>query len=56
MKEWYTRTFKVISKEEAEKRELTFVGNVWGDEINKLKCRSIWRDSKMRRYRVSELG
>jgi hypothetical protein len=56
MKEWWIRTFKVISKEDAEKRGLSFVGNVYGDEINHLNCRSIWRDSKMRRYRVVELG
>ena len=56
MKEWWIRTFKVISKKDAEKRGLSFVGNVYGDEINRLNCRSIWRDSKMRRYRVDELG
>ena len=56
MKEWWIRTFKVISKDEAEKRGLSFVGNVYGDEINYLNCRSIWRDSKMRRYRVVEPG
>jgi hypothetical protein len=56
MKEWWIRTFKVISKEDAEKRGLNFVGNIYGDEINHLNCRSIWRDSKMRRYRVTELG
>ena len=56
MKEWWIRTFKVIRKEDAEKRCLSFVGNVYGDEINRLNCRSIWRDSKMRRYRVAELG
>jgi hypothetical protein len=56
MKEWWIRTFKVISKEDAKKRGLSFVGNVYGDEINQLNCRSIWRDSKIRTYRVSELG
>ena len=56
MREWYIRTFKVISKIEAEKRGLDFVGNVYGDEINRLNCRSIWRDSRMRRYRVTELA
>lgn len=56
MKEWWIRTFRIISKEQALKRGLNFVGNVHGDEINALNCRSIWRDSKKRMYRVAELG
>jgi tricorn protease-like protein len=56
MKEWYIRTFKIISIEEALKRNLVFHGNVHGDEIKQLNCRSIWQDSKKRTYRVKELG
>ena len=56
MKEWFIRTFCVISKAQAEERNLSFVGNVYGDEINLLNCRSIWRDSKNRMYRVRELA
>lgn len=55
MREWFIRNFTVISTEEAEKRNLIFVGNVHGDEINKLNCRSIWIDLKRRSYRVREL-
>lgn len=51
---WYIRTFKVITTEQAKSLNLTFIRNVYGDEINKLNCRSIWFDSKTRTYRVKE--
>lgn len=56
MNEWYIRTFCVIDTDQAKEKELTFVRNIYGDEINHLNCRSIWKDSKGRTYRVSELG
>ena len=52
----YRRLFIVIDIKEAKERNLSFVGNVWGDEINKLNCRSIWYDDKKRRWRVKQLG
>lgn len=54
--DWWTRTFLVISKEKAKAKGLTFVGNIYGDEINYIGCRSVWRDKKGRRYRVVELA
>ena len=52
----YRQLFFAIDIEEARKRGFSFVGNVWGDEINRLNCRSIWRDDKSRRWRVKQLG
>jgi hypothetical protein len=53
---WYKRVFKVIHIEECIALELKFVGNIYGDEINALNCRSIWVDNRGRRYRCHELG
>lgn len=52
---WWIRTFKVISNQRAKELGLRHRCNVYGDEINKLNCRSIWLDSKRRQYRVSNL-
>jgi len=52
----YRQLFVKIDIEEAKERGFSFVGNVWGDEINRLDCRSIWRDSKNRAWRVNQLG
>ena len=56
IKLWWIRNFKIIEIERAKELGLTFAGNVYGDEINYLNCRSIWSDSKGRRYRVRQLG
>lgn len=56
MIEWWIRTFCVITKVQAEKRGLVLVCNFYGDEINHINCRSLWRDDKRRLYRVRELG
>jgi len=55
IKLWYFRTFKVISNEQAIHLELTHIRNVYGDEVNRINCRSIWADSKGRHYRVELL-
>ena len=52
---WYARLFKVISNEKAEEWELTHFENIYGDAINHLNCRSIWKDNKGRSYRVEQL-
>ncbi|MGK0446560.1 MAG: hypothetical protein ACJA2M_000329 [Polaribacter sp.] len=52
----YRQLFISIDIEEARERGFSFIGNVWGDEINTLNCRSIWRDSKNRSWRVNQLG
>jgi hypothetical protein len=55
LKMLYLSIFKVITKEQAINLGLSFSCNVYGDEINKINCRSIWEDRKGNAYRVSEL-
>jgi hypothetical protein len=60
LKLWYARNFQIITLTQAKEWKLTFVRNVFGDEINNLSnsthlCRSIWEDEKGRTYRVSNL-
>lgn len=55
IKMWWARNFKVISIKQAKKWELFFVRNIFGDPINHYNCRSIWKDSKGRLYRVKQL-
>jgi len=52
---WYLRFFKVIEKDKVEELNLIHVENIYGDAINHLNCRSIWRDSKNRYYRANFL-
>lgn len=52
---FYLRWFKVISEEKAKKLGLKFYRNIYGDEINRTNCRSIWLDGNNKRYRVKEL-
>ncbi len=52
---WYARWFKVITNEQAKELGLVHVRNIYGDEINKINCRSIWEDAKGRKYRVELL-
>lgn len=52
---WFKRIFTVISAEEAKKLGLKHITNIYGDMINKINCRSIYKDSKGRQYRVREL-
>jgi hypothetical protein len=52
---WYVRNFKVITIKKANELGLKWYCNIYGDEINKLNCRSIFIDKKGRNYRVKEL-
>jgi hypothetical protein len=52
---WWIRTFKVISNQRAKELGLRHWRGVYGDEINRRNCRSIWFDNKQREYRVSHL-
>lgn len=52
---WWVRTFQIISNEKAKELGLNHWRNIYGDEINKLNCRSLWLDNKHRVYRVSHL-
>ena len=52
----YRQLFVSIDIEEAKERGFKFVGNVYGDEINHLNCRSIWVDKKNRAWCVEQLN
>ena len=52
---WFIRIFKVISNERAKELGLKHWRNVYGDEINRINCRSIWFDYKGKAYRVKYL-
>jgi len=52
---WWISTFNVISAEKAIQMELIPIRNVYGDEINLINCRSIWKNKKGNTYRVREL-
>lgn len=52
---WYLRWFCIIDKSKAKQLGLDFYRNIYGDEINYLNCRSLWKDSKGRLYKVAQL-
>lgn len=56
IKNWFLRVFCVVDLQYARENGLKFVKNIHGDSINHLNCRSIWEDSKGRKYRISELN
>ncbi|MFT6332969.1 MAG: hypothetical protein ACJAW3_001319 [Lentimonas sp.] len=55
LKKWYYRNFGTISQKQAESWGLKFYRNIYGDEINRLNCRSHWEDELGRLYSVIEL-
>ncbi len=55
IKLFYYRYFKVLTKVQALELGLEFTSNIHGDAIIALNCRSLWKDSKDRIYRVREL-
>lgn len=48
---WY-RNFCIINNKKAKEIGLIFWRNVYGSEINRRKCGSVWFDYKHREYRV----
>lgn len=54
-KRWYKRIFGTYNKTECNELNLTFCFNIYGDAINRIGCRSIWKDSKGRYYRGEQL-
>lgn len=56
IKRWFERNFKVITQKRANELGLSWVRNIYGDEINHKNCRSIWKDKKGRQYRVKQLN
>ena len=55
LKLWWVSTFKVITTQKALEMNLKHFHNIYGDLINDLNCRSIWKDAESRLYRVEEL-
>ena len=51
----YFRPKHIKTHAEANKLNLHWQRNVWGDEINTLNCRSIWNDDYMNLYYCDEL-
>jgi hypothetical protein len=52
---WFKRHFGILTLEECNSLNLRFSENIYGDEINHLNCRSIWRDEKGKSYRCESL-
>lgn len=52
---WYKKEFGILSIEECQKFGLEFCHNIYGDNINHLNCRSIWRDKTGKSYRCESL-
>lgn len=50
-KKWYLRTFCSIDNFTINELKLEHVENIYGDYINHIGCRSIWKDDKGRTYR-----
>lgn len=55
LKLWWYRNFKIITNQEAKQLGFTHFRNVYGDEINRINCRSIWFDHLHREYRAIDL-
>ena len=51
----YKRWFGILTLQECFDLSLSHIENIYGDEINKLNCRSIWVDSKGKKYRCESL-
>ena len=56
MKLWYYRNFKILSEKKALELNLVWYCNIYGDLINALNCRSIYKDTKGNKYRIHELN
>ena len=52
LKMWFARNFQVISLDTARTWYLTWIRNIYGDEVNRLGYESIFEDDKGRIYRV----
>ena len=52
---WFKKEFSVLTIEECQKLGLEHSHNIYGDEINHLNCRSIWRGKKGKSYRCESL-
>lgn len=55
IKNWYIRTFTILTLEEVFKLQLIHKHNVFGDPINWNNCRSMWMDKKGNIYKCNAL-
>jgi hypothetical protein len=55
LKMWFKKEFGVLTLDECLKSGLVFCHNIYGDNINHLGCRIIWRDDKSKSYRCDSL-
>lgn len=52
---WFKKEFGILTLEECKELNLEFSHNIYGDNINHLNCRSIWRNEKGKSYRCESL-
>lgn len=52
---WFRSFKKIKTIKDAERMGLHFRRNIYGDEINTTKCRSLWNDDYWNVYRCDEL-
>lgn len=55
IKRWYKRNFCILSTEECKEMNLLPAFNIYGDAINMLNCRSLWKDDQGKLYRCKDL-
>lgn len=55
IKLWFKKEFGILTIEECKNLNLSFCHNIYGDEINHINCRSIWRGEKGKSYRCHSL-
>ena len=55
IKFWFKKEFGILTIEECKKLNLTHCHNIYGDSINKLDCRSIWRNEKGKSFRCESI-
>ncbi len=55
IKLWTKRNFSILSTEECKSLKLIPAFNIYGDTINLMNCRSIWKDEMGRLYRCKNL-
>ena len=53
---YWLRSFKKVKTvKDAESMGLHHIRNIFGDEINRMNCRSLWNDNYWNVYRCGEL-
>lgn len=52
---WFKKEFSVLTIEECKSLNLEWCHNIYGDYINHINCRSIWRDKNNKSFRCCSL-